>query len=337
MAKEIGIGPALFLMSTKAFAWFFLVLTIINIPVFMLYHARSQYAEPDYYNYYEDEAFLDTLVLGSIGTKGFLRAVSFPDNDSGFLYCKKGTLGPMISYGMVPNSDMNTETLENKNPFAIFDKNCVNGVDGKTPVTNLEGPPSNDYDYYDSNKRVLSHDESYDYYGYYGDYGYYGGDSQYNYYDTSEAMLTCFETLQYDTPINNWFELDYACNCMKKDMCIINLDYKDSLWEFDTICPSKEEATWTVVAQCIVEDTYNPLNGKKIQRETLGMIIVVVDMLVGIFFVIFIKFMEVSQKRYVAKYKEEAIEMDDFTVRVQNLPNNHMYANDPEILKAYLA
>jgi len=29
--------------------------------------------------------------------------------------------------------------------------------------------------------------------------------------------------------------------------------------------------------------------------------------------------------------------MDDFTVRVQNLPSNHKYANDPEILKAYLA
>jgi len=84
-------------------------------------------------------------------------------------------------------------------------------------------------------------------------------------------------------------------------MCIINLDYVDLLWKFDTKCPSKEEATWTVVAQCIVEDTYNPLNGRKIKRKTLGMIIVAVDMLVGIFFVIFIKFMEVSQKMYVAK------------------------------------
>jgi len=139
-------------------------------------------------------------VLGSIGTKGFLRAVSFPDNDQGFLYCKKGTLGPMISYGMIPNSNMNNETLNKENPFTIYDQNCVNGVDGKTPVINLKGPPGdnegpssdnegpqndyNYYDYYDSQRRVLSHDESYDYggdYSYYGgDYGYYDGD--YGYY-----------------------------------------------------------------------------------------------------------------------------------------------------------
>ena len=37
MAQQIGLGPTLFLMSTKAFAWFFLVITIINIPVLMFF------------------------------------------------------------------------------------------------------------------------------------------------------------------------------------------------------------------------------------------------------------------------------------------------------------
>ena len=37
MAKQIGVGPALFLMSTRALAWFFLFLTILNIPVMLFY------------------------------------------------------------------------------------------------------------------------------------------------------------------------------------------------------------------------------------------------------------------------------------------------------------
>jgi hypothetical protein len=37
MAKQIGVGPALFLMSTRAFSWFFLFLTILNIPVMLFY------------------------------------------------------------------------------------------------------------------------------------------------------------------------------------------------------------------------------------------------------------------------------------------------------------
>ena len=36
-AREIGIGPTLFLMTVKAFAYLFLFLVIINIPLFFFY------------------------------------------------------------------------------------------------------------------------------------------------------------------------------------------------------------------------------------------------------------------------------------------------------------
>ena len=42
MAKQIGIGPTLFLMSTKALAWFFFFVTLVNIPVFMFFYNGSQ-------------------------------------------------------------------------------------------------------------------------------------------------------------------------------------------------------------------------------------------------------------------------------------------------------
>jgi hypothetical protein len=37
MAKEIGIGATMFLMTTKSLSWFFLILTIINLPLFAFY------------------------------------------------------------------------------------------------------------------------------------------------------------------------------------------------------------------------------------------------------------------------------------------------------------
>ena len=33
MTRQVKIGPAMFLMQTKALSWFFLLLTIINLPL----------------------------------------------------------------------------------------------------------------------------------------------------------------------------------------------------------------------------------------------------------------------------------------------------------------
>ena len=42
MAQKLGVGPTLFLMSTKAFAWFFFGITIVNIPVIMFFGSGNQ-------------------------------------------------------------------------------------------------------------------------------------------------------------------------------------------------------------------------------------------------------------------------------------------------------
>ena len=41
MAKELGLGPAIFLMSTKALTLLFLVLTIINVPVYAFFYEAN--------------------------------------------------------------------------------------------------------------------------------------------------------------------------------------------------------------------------------------------------------------------------------------------------------
>jgi len=41
MAKEIGLGATMFLISAKSLAWFFIVLTILNVPTYMFYYASN--------------------------------------------------------------------------------------------------------------------------------------------------------------------------------------------------------------------------------------------------------------------------------------------------------
>ena len=45
MARQLGSGPSLFLMSTKAFAIFFVFLTILNIPVFRFYYYGKEHEQ----------------------------------------------------------------------------------------------------------------------------------------------------------------------------------------------------------------------------------------------------------------------------------------------------
>jgi hypothetical protein len=62
LAKEIGIGPALFLMSTKSLAIFFFIITIINAPVFMFYWLSGT----DSFTYDINDMFAK-LSLGNVG------------------------------------------------------------------------------------------------------------------------------------------------------------------------------------------------------------------------------------------------------------------------------
>ena len=43
LAKEIGLGPTMFLMSSKALSVLFFFLTIINLPVYLFYYSSNDY------------------------------------------------------------------------------------------------------------------------------------------------------------------------------------------------------------------------------------------------------------------------------------------------------
>ena len=90
------------------------------------------------------------------------------------------------------------------------------------------------------------------------------------------------------------------------------------------------------ISSCVLRDIYDPINDTVIARENLGYLIASIDMLVVISFLIFIQVIESSQKAYAKKFKDQTIEMDDFTLRIKNLPVDTDYANDQHQLRGYL-
>jgi hypothetical protein len=62
LAKEIGLGPTMFLMSSKALSVLFFFLTVINLPVYLFYYSSNDY---EVQNIPID--FFPKLSLGNIG------------------------------------------------------------------------------------------------------------------------------------------------------------------------------------------------------------------------------------------------------------------------------
>ena len=154
MAKQIGIGPTLFLMSTKAYAIFFIFLTILNLPVFMFYSKGN----PAYNKNQLIDSFFATLSLGNVGQKNEMCAsenMAVPNNVlssiDGFDYklndimkyskmtlkCNSGTLGDIKYFGLGTNVKSNCGVLIGKNakPDEHLLPSCRNNGT-KLPVTN---------------------------------------------------------------------------------------------------------------------------------------------------------------------------------------------------------
>lgn len=69
LAKELGVGPTLFLMSTRAMAILFMVLTVLNIPLFAFYYAGTKNADTGGSGTKAD-SFDDYFALFSLGNTG---------------------------------------------------------------------------------------------------------------------------------------------------------------------------------------------------------------------------------------------------------------------------
>merc|ERR1712166_1558967 len=85
-----------------------------------------------------------------------------------------------------------------------------------------------------------------------------------------------------------------------------------------------------------MNDIINPFSGEPLQKAEMADVIVWIDMVVVVSFLIFIWIMEDSQEAYAHQFKEESIEMNDFSIRVKGMPLDHQYGNDENNLRAFL-
>lgn len=73
-----------------------------------------------------------------------------------------------------------------------------------------------------------------------------------------------------------------------------------------------------------------------ISKNDLGLIVVLSDMLVVVILIFFVNFLERRQNEYTLMAKDETIEMDDFGVRLSNMPRDKLFGGSFQLFKAQL-
>jgi hypothetical protein len=100
-AREIGLGPALFIMTQKAFMYLFLILVIINLPLFFFF-VRGGAPETDgvQSNQFSDK--LARMTLGNMGTSDYTCSnINLARNEKVFnLQCNYGTMRYFSEFGL---------------------------------------------------------------------------------------------------------------------------------------------------------------------------------------------------------------------------------------------
>lgn len=109
-AREIGIGPTLFLMTQKAFAYLFAIFLLINLPLFFFYWTGGGSAldaeEGDKGAQFTD--FFGYVSLGNLGVSDYacsnlnVAKVGYNSYDKKKLYftCPYGTMRELTQYGL---------------------------------------------------------------------------------------------------------------------------------------------------------------------------------------------------------------------------------------------
>lgn len=86
-------------------------------------------------------------------------------------------------------------------------------------------------------------------------------------------------------------------------------------------------------AACEADDLQVPFTDVTISKDLFGFLVVMMDLLVS--FCIYCGSLVIDRRlrQYVSAFKQQIIEMDDFTLTVKNIP---LYTQDENLLKADL-
>ena len=98
-AKEIGLGPTLFLMSQKALFYLFILLSLVNIPLFLFYLRGNGGQGAVEVNLVTTFGFLS---MGNLGdSKHICSSINVGNYEKNFDFsCKYGTMKELTEYGL---------------------------------------------------------------------------------------------------------------------------------------------------------------------------------------------------------------------------------------------
>lgn len=72
------------------------------------------------------------------------------------------------------------------------------------------------------------------------------------------------------------------------------------------------------------------------KKDSFGIFVVFIDFIVVVIILIYISMLSRKQKEFIKVFKDETMQMDDFSIRIKNLPLDGEFENREDILKAHL-
>ena len=71
-------------------------------------------------------------------------------------------------------------------------------------------------------------------------------------------------------------------------------------------------------------------------RDNIVFLIIATDILVVLCYMIFIEFLDFQQNHFLEEFADQTIEMNDFSVRIENMPGFEYHRGDETTLKMKL-
>ena len=93
-----------------------------------------------------------------------------------------------------------------------------------------------------------------------------------------------------------------------------------------------------VLAKCEMQEVTLKLKDWEytMPKSDFGLGVVLIDILVVLILIFFAYFLDARQRQYTNLFKDETIEMDDFGVRFENMPQDKEFGGSQIALKAYI-
>ena len=71
-------------------------------------------------------------------------------------------------------------------------------------------------------------------------------------------------------------------------------------------------------------------------KSDFGILVILIDFIVVLIYIWFIFFLDRKQNEYSTVFKDQTIEMNDYTIEFRNIPNDSFFQGKEQILRAIL-